>query len=157
MIGLEIADIKDFTAKLFLKETFDSFEVVEAEFLTRITVNIDGHLTEPAEGEGTYAGWSTIRPLAVQVIKGKELPHSFHITFRLSDTNMEKTLQSLGQTMETAGIGSFYLNLRYTDRKITAVTGCAYRSFTMDKSLEHEWDDIVRRFFRHHQIPATEL
>jgi len=30
-------------------------------------------------------------------------------------------------------------------------------TFTMDKSLEKEWDGVIRRFFRHHQIVFEEI
>lgn len=156
MIGLEIADIKDFTSKLFLRGTFDSFEVTEAEFVTGWRVAIDGHLTEP-DGEQRYAGWSAVRPLAFQIIKGNTLPHSFRIVFRLTDENAAKTLESMGLPYRVADIGGLFLNIRYADKKITAVTGCSFQTFTMDKTLEKEWDQVIRRFLRHHKIPFQEL
>lgn len=156
MIGLQIADIKDFTTKLFLRETFDSFEVTEAEFVTNFRVAIDGHRTEPEKGQ-RFAGWSAVRPLAFQIIRGRELPHSFRIVLRLSDANTANTLTSVGLPYTVEDIGGLFLNLRYEHKQITAVTGCSFQTFTLDKTLEQEWDQVIRRFFRHHKIPFEEV
>ena len=156
MIGLQIEELKDFTAKLFLKDTFDSFEVSEAEFITKYTVSIDGMLSEP-EGGRKLAPWSAVRPLAFQIIKGKELPHSFRIVFRLSRENTEKTLASLSLPYDPDTVAGLFLNLRYDNGKITAVTGSSFTTFSMDRTLDREWDGVVRRFFRHHGIAVSDL
>lgn len=156
MIGLHIADIKDFTAKLFLKETFDSFELTEAEFVTRFTVTLDGRLTEPADGH-EHATWGQVRPLAFQIIKGKELPHSFRLVLRLSDENVAKTVASLGLAVSPEEVGALFFNIHYTHQQITVVTGCSMRTFTLDKTLEKEWDRLARRFFAKQQIPVEDV
>ncbi len=155
MTGLHISDIRDFTAKLFLQETFDSFEVTQAQFATSFRISIDGRLTEP-EGNRRYASWASVRPLAFQIVRGKTLPHSFTVVLRLSDENVEKTLTSSGLPYTVDDIGGLFLNLRYTDRQITAVTGCSLQTFTTDSSLDREWDEVIRRFFRHHRIVFEE-
>lgn len=156
MIALEIADIRDFTAKLFLKETFDSFELVEAEFYTDYKVIMDGHLTEPEKG-AVYTRWNLVQPLAFAVIKGKKLPHSFHIVLRLTDENTANTLKSMGSTYTVEQIGGLFINLRYDNQKLTVVTGCSFQTFLLDKTLEKDWDQMVMRFLRHHQIPFQNM
>lgn len=152
MIALEMADLKEFTAGLFLKETFDSFELVEAEFHTDITVTLDGNLTEPEKG-AAYAPWSTVRPLAFAVIKGKKLPHSFHIVLRLSDSNTENTLRSMGLDYSVEEVGGLFLNIRYDNKRMSVVTGCSFKTFRLDRTLEKEWDKVIERFLRHHRLP----
>ena len=44
MIALKAEDVKDFTSKLFLRETFDSFLVKEARITTYNQFSIDGHI-----------------------------------------------------------------------------------------------------------------
>ena len=82
MIGLNILDIKDFTEKLFKEETFDNFLVTEADFATSFSVSVDGRIAEPEE-EDDFITWRTLRPLAFQIIKGKQLPRSFKIVLKL--------------------------------------------------------------------------
>ena len=156
MIGFQITDQKDFTSKLFLQDVFQSFDLVEAEFLTRISISLDGVLAEPEDGHD-LAGWESVRPLAFQILKGKELPHSFHIVLRLSRENTRKTLAASGLNIDPEEVGGLFLNIRYDGQKITAVTGTSRTSFSLDHSLDREWDQVMRRFFRHHQIPAEEL
>jgi len=156
MIGLSIPDLKDFTNKLFRESTFDSFQVMEADFVTAISITMQGRLTQPEAGR-EFTAWQDIRPLAFQVIKGTKLPRSFKIILRLSNENAEKTISRLGLPYKPQDVAGFYLNVRYEAEKITCITGCSMNTFTMDKSLEKEWDGVIRRFFRHHQIVFEEI
>ena len=110
MIALQIVDQKDFAAKLFRQETFDGFDLEDAEFLTRYTITLDGFLTEPEEGR-RYISWSAVRPLAFQILKGRDLPHSFRITLRLNRENTEKTL-ALVAAIESDAVAD-YINEFY--------------------------------------------
>ncbi|MBO6164180.1 MAG: hypothetical protein J6N77_03930 [Lachnospiraceae bacterium] len=156
MIGLRIADIRDFTSRLFVKDTFDSFELAEAEFVTRYTTTLDGTLTEPQE-DHLHATWGQVRPVAYAVIRGKELPHSFRLVLRLSDENVKKTLASLGLSISPEEVGALFLNILYNHEQLTVVTGCSLKTFSLDKTLEKEWDRLARRFFAKNQIPVEEV
>lgn len=46
MIALRIEDIRQFTAKLFVGETFDHFLIKEAEIVTFNVFTIDGHIRQ---------------------------------------------------------------------------------------------------------------
>ncbi len=46
-----------------------------------------------------------------------------------------------------------YLNIRYETGELYCVTGTSLNFFTMDKSLEIEWDETVKLFFKEHHIP----
>ena len=152
MIALNIEDRKFMTTLLFLRDTFDHFELVEGEFVTRFSTTFDGTLADPEAGGG-YITWAEARNIAFQVIPGKQLPRAFRLTFRLSDQNMEKTLSSLGKTAEETGITSLLFNLRYEHNTLMLITGCAYRSFVPDKTTEHEWDALMIRFLTKNEIP----
>ena len=157
MTSLTIADIKDFTGKLFLAEVFDNFLTTEAEFFTTFQVTLDGHLLEREKDcPDEYVRWKKIRPLAFQIIKGKQLPKSFHIVFKLAGENVPRTLQSMGVPFTEEDVAGLYLNIRYENHQIYCVTGCSLRTFSLDKSLEKEWDEVIKRFLRHHQIPFEE-
>ena len=70
MIACNICDIKLFTKKLFIGETFDRFLLKEAEIVTFNTFSIDGRVhksfyseEERAEGKiEEYSTWKTLRP-----------------------------------------------------------------------------------------------
>jgi hypothetical protein len=48
------------------------------------------------------------------------------------------------------------LNIRYDGTHLTCVTGTSFKSFMMDKTLEREWDEMVKKFFLKKEI-AFEL
>jgi len=154
MIQLNILENKDFTRKLFLEDTFDNFLITEAEFKTMYTVSLRGSLLHPEEGKEEFITWKEVRPLAFQIIKGNRIPESFRVILRLSDVNRQKTLASIG--LPEAPVSGFYMNIRFEGSKLAVVTGCSFSAFSMDKTPEKEWDEITRRFFRHHQIPFEE-
>lgn len=171
MIGLSISDIKDFTNKLFIADIFDNFLVTEASFVTFFSVSLDGRLVKKEEeshreygqekpgqekSDRDYVLWKQIKPLAFQIIKGKQLPKSFRIVFKLSAENTAKTISSLGLSLSADEVSGLFLNIRYENKQIFCVTGCSMKAFTMDKTLEKEWDQVVRRFLRHHRIPYEE-
>lgn len=156
MIALDIADIRDFTTKLFLQETFDHFELTEAEFLTRCTFTIDGRLAEPEE-DHLFSTWDRIRPAAFAIIRGKETPHAFRVTLRLSDENMQRTLAPLGAEGGAASITSLLMNIRFEGGTLRIITGCAYSDFTRERGAEQYWDEIIRKFLRRRGIAAQDI
>lgn len=156
MIALKIPDKKDFTSKLFLQDTFDAFLVSQASFTTSIPITLDGSLHKDyftdAEWEEMeqhdMPRWSLLKPLCFQIIKGSRLPEQFKIIFALSRSNTERLLKGNGLTLSPGQIGSLFLNIRYEQGKLTCITGVSFLAFTMDKSLEMAWDDMVKRFFK---------
>ena len=87
MIALKIEDMKQFTARLFMGETFDHFLIREAEIITFNVFTIDGHIRQGYYSEEELeenqleelSSWKMIRPYCFSLIKGKKLPGSFQI------------------------------------------------------------------------------
>ncbi len=152
MIALNIEDQKLFTRLLFVTDTFDNFELVEGEFVTRFSANLDGTLTEE-DSDARYVRWGDARNIAFQIIKGKQLPRAFRLTMRLTEPNMEKTLASIGKTAESTNITSLLFNIRYEHEALMLITGCAYSTFTPDRTAEREWDELMLKFLMKHEIP----
>lgn len=176
MTSFTILDLRTFTGKLFRETTFDHFLVPEAEFATDFTIRVDGRRLaadsnsnsdrmEGGAGSGSaesadekkpeeFISWKKLRPLAYQIIRGKKLPHHFHIILKLNRENTDRTLAYLGFPPEE-GVG-LYLNLRYEERKLSCITGCSRSTFSLDRSLEKEWDGYIRGFLRRHQLDFEE-
>lgn len=166
MTSFKILNIRNFTSQLFREATFDHFLVTEAEFATAFTVKIDGRqLTSDPEGEAeddqgsaskinsedfiSFISWQELRPLAYQIIRGKKLPQHFHIVLKLNQENTNRTLTYLGFPEEGVGL---YLNLRYEQKMLFCITGCSRSTFSLDRSLEKEWDNYIQGFLRRHQL-----
>lgn len=164
MIALKAEDVKAFTSKLFVKEDFDQFLVKEVQIVTYNSFVIDGHIrhgyfTDEEREEkklGEFSSWSLLRPVCFSLIKGKKLPESFQIVLQLPERNVERFAASAGAGIDSSQIKGLYLNIRYEDGALYCVTGTSLAFFTMDKTLENEWDSAVRKFMLAHQLPCTE-
>lgn len=165
MIALQIQDIKDFMNRLLLKETFDPFLVVEATITTYNTFHIDGRLkpdyysSEERETlnltERPFSRWQELRPFCLELIKGKRTPLSFQFTFQLSPENTKKLLIQTESTFSPQDISGLILNIRYDSNGLICTTALSLNIFTMDKSLDHSWDQMVQKFLLKQEIAFT--
>lgn len=163
MLSLHILDVKGFMAQLLLRDTFDHFCVTEASVTTFATFGLDGRLQKDFYSAEELAGealtedcifWKQARPFFLELMKGRKTPLHFRIVFRLSASNTEKLLRQTGVPFSPADVGGLYLNLHYDGHSLHCVTGVSLNLFTMDKSLEQAWDEMVRRFFASRRIPV---
>lgn len=163
MLAIHLVDIKDFMHKLLCTELFDHFLLPEATVSTFVDYFIDGHLNPDffsPEDEGyellaqtSIAPFSMLRPICYQFIRGNRTPLSFKFIFQLSPENQRRTLEQSGYGFRPEDIAGMFLNLRYQDKQLTCTTGISYRIFSMDKSLEQEWNRLVTIFFKNNRIP----
>ncbi|MGN0372816.1 MAG: DUF5721 family protein [Enterocloster sp.] len=164
MIALKSEDVKTFTSRLFVKEDFDAFLVKEVSIVTYNSFRIDGHIrhgyyTEEELEENRieeFSTWKMLRPVCFSLIKGKKLPGSFQIVFQLPPRNAEKFALRSGAGIDGSQIQGLYLNIRYEDGALYCVTGTSLKLFTLDKTLETEWDNAVKEFMRAHELACTE-
>ena len=162
MTALKISNVKEFMNILLLSETFDHFLLSEATVTTFATMILDGHACagffSPEDesyaliADEVYVPFSFLRSSCLDFIKGKHTPVSFKFVFLLSKENQQKTLASLHSSFAPEDISGMYLNLKYQAGEIICTTGISYRSFSMDKSLDLAWDEMVMRFFKNHKI-----
>ena len=167
MISLQIEDIKSFMNKLLLKPDFDAFLLVEGTITTCNTFHIDGEIKpgyytkEEEEALGLlgrrFSRWQELRPFCLDLIKGKRTPLSFRFTFRLSRENTEKLLTQTGSSFSLEQVDGLLLNLRYDETGLVCTTGTSLKLFTMDKSLEHAWDQMVQKFLLSQELIFTLL
>lgn len=163
MIALKVEDVKMFTSKLFIREDFDRFLVKEADIVTYNSFVIDGHIRQgyytdeemEANQVEAFSSWKMLRPICFSLIKGKKLPGSFHIVLLLPPEDVEKFASSSGSGINGDQIQGLYLNIRYEDGTLYCVTGTSLNFFTMDKTLETEWDRAVREFLSSLEIVCT--
>lgn len=160
MVSLQVEDLKGFTAGLFVGELFDEWLIREADIVTFNHFTIDGRIRrgyfseeEIEEGKiGELSSWNKIKPFCYSLIKGKKLPESFHITLQLSPKQTEIFLNHGNMEIREEQIGGLYLNIRYENHRLSCVTGTSLKIFTLDKQLDFEWDESVRRFFKEKKI-----
>lgn len=164
MQSLLIPDVKDFMGKLFGSELFDAFAVSEASVSTFTSFQIDGSFHRDYYGDPAGAGedcpaaltWKLLRPHIFELIKGKYVPLGLKLVFRLSDRNVGKLLAQAGIPLQAGDVAGLFLNILYAEGKISCTTGTSLKIFTLDKSLDRAWDEMVRRYLRQCQIPFLE-
>ena len=81
----------------------------------------------------------------------------FQFIFMLSPENQRRTLENSGCGFSPEDVTGMFMNLKFQEQKLTCTTGISYRTFSMDKSLGQAWDDMVKLFFRKHQIAFETL
>ena len=164
MVALKIEELKDFTRKLFVEEVFDWWMMREAVITTFNMFTIDGRIRKgyfmeqelEEKGIGELSPWKLVRPVCFSLIKGKRLPESFRITLQLPGARVEQFPQSVQPDFKAEQVSGLYLNIRYQEQKLYCVTGTSLNVFTLDKKIEQEWDETVKRFLREREIVYTE-
>ena len=167
MIALKITDIKNFMNKLLRSETFDHFLLQEAVITSCATYTINGQITKEfyttEELEDLHLNghrflpFSMLRANCFDLIKGKKTPATFRFVFLLSPENQKKTISAVGSSYTTSDVTGMYINLKYQNQILTLTTGIAYNIFSTDKTLETEWDKMVMKFLKQHQIEFEEI
>ena len=163
MIALQIQDIKQFMSKLLLSQTFDHFLLVEGSVTTYNTFYIDGRihkdffteeeLEERALNTRTFSQWKEVKPFCLELIKGRKTPLGFKFVFQLSRENTVKLLTTSGITsILPENVSGLILNIRYDNGMLSCITATNLNLFTLDKSAEHAWDDMVKRFLKQQEI-----
>lgn len=163
MVALKVEDVREFTSKLFVKEDFDRFLVKEIHIVTYNSFTIDGHIKqgyysdeERAEGGiEPFSSWKMLKPFCFSLVKGKKLPGSFHIVLVLPPRETEQFACDSGTGVSGDQIQGLYLNIRYEDGALYCITGTSVNFFTLDKTLETEWDNTVKDLMRSHGIVCT--
>lgn len=170
MISLKILDVKQFMNLLLLDKVFDQFLLSEASISMASTYVIDGHivkgfyseselndLKEEAQAEGRIFSekmerFSKVKPICLSIIKGKKTPNSFKFVFCLSDENTEKFLNSFDSSFNKNDIGNLSLNIKYDSTGLFATTAVSLNIFSMDKSINSAWDEMIKKFFTSNNI-----
>ena len=151
------------------KETvFDQFLLNEAVIMMGNTFTIDGHINkgffsaEEVEIQKQQAAengrifcedmirWEYAKGFCYSCIKGKKPPLSLKISFCLAPENVNRFLLGLGADITSDQINSLNVNIKYNGSALTCTTAVSLKLFTMDKSLEHSWDEMFSRFLNSH-------
>ena len=163
MIGFQIEDMGAFTRKLFLEKDFDDF-LFKGSNYCYVQQFYHRRPSPPgillgagtgADGMNPYSLWSQVRPICFSLIKGKRLPESFQITLEAPPKRLDAFLAECRLQMDAGQIKGLYLNIRYENGRLQCITGTSLAVFTLDKSVEREWDEYVGRMLKNMGIAAS--
>lgn len=143
---------KSCMSHLLLKDTFDSFSFIEGEITTYNKFTIDGYLQkeffdeEPAR---EYSYWKEVREFCFGIIRGKRTPLNFKIVLSLAPEKFAGFLERHQiSACRPEDIQGLYLNFRYDGEVLQCITGISMKSFSMDKTLEREWDAAAEEMLK---------
>lgn len=167
MIALHLPEVRVFMNKLLCTEIFDNFLLQEAGIQGGISYHIEGALHTDFYSEDeleqehltglSFIPYGKVRTQCFDLIKGKRTPSFFKFVLLLSPANLENTLQRTGSTLTTSDVTAAFINLKFQNNKLLLTTGISYRTFTIDKSLDREWDALIKKFLKNHEIIFEEL
>lgn len=167
MTILQITNVKDFMNRLLRTDLFDHFLLSEATIKGKCSFVIDGHLIPdfytPEELEELALTGLDCLPFAMlrencfSLIKGKNTPSYFKFVFRLSPANLRQTLEAGKSSLTESDLSGVFINIKFQDGALTCTSGISYRTFTLDRTFEQEWDTLLCRFFNIHDITYTVL
>lgn len=162
MIAITVDDVKRMMKCLLLQEDFDNFYLTEAAITTFVTYTIDGQLhhdfydageaEERKAQEQYFICWGEVRSICFQMIRGKRTPLYFKLIFQLPREETEKLLQASSLNCSLDDVFGLYLNCQYDGENLILTTGTSLRFFTLDKSLDHLWDEYITDFLKEKNI-----
>lgn len=160
MISLKIGEVKTFMGMLLTNTLFDELILKEMDLQTFTSFHVSGQfyenffskeeLEERHKEEAVL--WGEIRGIAYSIIRGNKSPLMMRIVFQLPSSESIKLVESLGGKLRAEDVGGLYMNIRFEKNELHIITGTAIRTFTLDKTLEIEWDGWVKKFLRKHSI-----
>ena len=163
MISLKVVDIKKFTKNIFVDSVFDNFVTSSVEVVSFNKFTIDGKINRKwytkEENEliiDEYTKWEELKKYVYDIIKGNRVPISFKIVLLLSNESMQKTIAKYQYQLTEKDIEGLFINIIYQNNQINIVTGISYKSFIMDKTMDTEWDNVVKLFLKKNEIEFEE-
>lgn len=167
MIAIKITNVKQFMGKLLASEAFDSFLLEEASISTYNTFIIDGHqnrdfyTSEEWDDKEIrpydFTTWKQIRPICYSLIKGTRTPSAFKFILHLMPDYLASILKEQDTTVTPQQIKALVLTVKYDGTTLTLITGTAFHTFIMDKSVDALWDNAVKSFLDKREINYEEL
>lgn len=162
MIALKINDIKNFMARLLIKDDFDEFLVEKAEVLTAFELIVYGRrnsgwydtdvweeLCSQQKEDVAWMTWREMKSVVFDFIKGKQTPAHLKISFRLTKSLAQELLEEFGVVgLYQKEQPELLFQVRYERGELFVITGIAFPQFTLDKTLERAWDDGMTVYFQ---------
>ena len=153
--------------QLLCSEIFDRFLLLEASVAKEATFSIDGRLNasfytkeeldEQNLSDAKILPYAKLRPICYQLIRGNHTPVSFKFILMLSPQNTANTLLHSESGFTESDIKGIFLNLTFQNGQLLLTTGISYASFSMDHTLDQEWDLLVKKFLNKYAIAFEEL
>lgn len=167
----EIEEVKEFMQSLLVSEKYDSFYLYEARVKTAMDYYINGQINEDffdsrkdlleaidetgealedSQAVGSrvfYMPWKKVKQTVFDAIKGSRLPISFKIVLMFHNDNIKRLVTMNQLSLRPEDVSALFMNIIYENGELKITTGTSLKIFTMDKTLEHLWDESVEKYY----------
>lgn len=156
MKDYHIEDIKTFMNDLLVQEKYDSFYLFEARVKTALDYYINGKINmefydteerETREELSEYIEWKRIKQTVYDLIRGEHLPISFKLVLMFNRENITRLVEMNNLAIRPEEVGALFMNVYYEQAELHVTTGTSVRVFSLDKTLEHLWDESVEKYY----------
>lgn len=156
MKDYQIDDIKTFMNDLLVQEKYDSFYLFEARVKTALDYYISGKVNmefydteerEAGEALPEYIEWKQIKQKVYDLIKGERLPISFKLVMMFNRENIIRLVEMNNLAIRPEEVSALFMNVYYEQGELHVTTGTSIRVFSLDKTLEHLWDESVEKYY----------
>ena len=150
MKSFEIESIKDFMNELIVNERYDSFHMYELRLKTALDYYISGKMNKEFFDEApadTYMSWGQIKHTVYELIRGERLPVAMKLILMFHPDNVTRLIEMNNLPLSGEQVSGLFLNVYYENERLTVTTGTSLNIFTMDKTLEHLWDETVEKYY----------
>ena len=160
MISVKTTNNKAFMKSLLTTELFDNYCVEEIAIDTFNSFYIDGHIHKEfynddemsdQSGIADFSRWADLRPICLDLIKGKRTPLKFKFVFHLDEKETANIIEKAGADLSASDI-KLAINIRFVGGELVITTGTAFNVFTLDKSIEKAWDNYFPSFLESNDI-----
>lgn len=158
MKSYEIDDAKEYLESLFASEKFNSFYMLEASVKADISYFFRGELNsayideDEKEQDGDknssrHIKWSLIKETLEHIVLRESLPTELKLCLMFNRDNIESLIEKNNLPLSIEDVSNLSINIYYANELLLVTTGTALNKFTMDKSLEHLWDETVEKYY----------
>lgn len=155
MKQFEIEETGKFMSELLTGERYDSFYLFEARIKADIDYSINGKINKDffdsddreIMAAEEYISWKKIKPVVYGFVKGDKLPLSLKLILMFNRENITRLVEMNNLPISENDIGALFFNVLYEKGSLTVTTGTSIKTFSLDKTLDHVWDDTVEKYY----------
>ena len=81
----------------------------------------------------------------------------FRVIFSRPRKKIRRLLTRCAPALDPDSVRGFYLNIHFDGARLSCVTGTSFKTFTIDKTLEHAWDEMVEKFLKQKHIDFEKM
>ena len=152
-------EINKFFATLLKNNAFDGFYLKSGRVRTYYDISFDGKnfpeyfdLSEQEERKkAQYVRWEDVKDTVLSLIKGKRTPLVMEFVLTANESLTEKTAARANVNLNNETV-SLSMNITFKDGNLKVVTGTFRSGFSLEKSLDEEWDKEVSALLKQNSI-----